>query len=192
VDPHAAVPGVHVNHKVGPRRDPDLLCLAYVEKILAGGESGRLWRRLVRDHELALSLSVSIDERRGPSLFRSFALARPGTTLKRLETEIKDELHRMAAEGPTPHEMDRARSMLAAEAVRATQTTQAVAFLMSEYGLYDGNAGLWREDLQFLLSLDAAAVRAASARAFVPERCSVVTVYPGSRADELTEELADA
>src|SRR5204863_10217912 len=105
VDPHAAVPALHVNHKVGPRRDADLLALTYVEKILSGGESGRLWRRLVRDRELALSMSVSIDERRGPSLFRTFTLARPGTTLPRLETEMKDELHRMATDGPTPREM---------------------------------------------------------------------------------------
>jgi zinc protease len=184
VDPHAAVPGVHVNHKIGSRRDPDLLALAYVEKILSGGESGRLWRRLVRNHELALSLSVTIDERRGPSLFRAFALARPGTTLERLETEIKDELHRMASDGPTSREMERARRMVAADAIRATQTTQSVAFLLSEDGLYDGNPGLWREDLGLLLSLDAAAVRDAAARAFRPERCSVVTVVPDRRQGE--------
>ena len=178
VDPHAAVPGVHVNYKIGNRRDPDILALAYVEKILSGGESGRLWRRLVRDHELALSLSVSVDERRGPSLFRTFALARPGTTLERLETEVKDELHRMASDGPSSREMERARHMISADAIRATQTTQSVAFLLSEYGLYDGNPSLWREDLELLFSLDGGAVREAAARAFVPERCSVVTVHP--------------
>jgi zinc protease len=183
VDPHAAVPGVHVIYKIGTRRDPDLLALAYVEKILAGGESGRLWRRLVRDRELALSLSVSIDERRGPSLFRTFALARPGTTLARLETEIKDELRRIASEGPTAREMDRARRMISADAVRASQTTQSVAFLLSEYGLYDGNPGLWLDDLRLLLSLDAGAVRAAAERAFTPARCSVVTVLPGGPGD---------
>src|ERR1700682_1162253 len=83
-DRHAALPAIHLNHKLPPRRHPDLFALVYAERILSGGESGRMWRRLVKDEELALSLSASIDERRGPSLFRVFALARPGVTLVRL------------------------------------------------------------------------------------------------------------
>ena len=67
---------------------------------------------------------------------------------------------------------------ISADAVRATQTTQSVAFLLSEYGLYDKNPGLWRDDLELLLSFDAGAVRAAAERAFTPARCSVVTVLP--------------
>jgi predicted Zn-dependent peptidase len=137
-----------------------------------------MWRRLVKDDTIALSLSVNLDERRGPSLFRVFALARPGVTLARLEEEILSDLTRFAAEGPTPREMDRARRMLSAEAIRATQTTQAVAFLLSEYGVYDHDPGLWKSDFETLLDLDAARVRDAAARLFVPARRSVVTVVP--------------
>jgi predicted Zn-dependent peptidase len=78
--------------------------------------------------------------------------------------------------------MSRARRMIVSDTVRATQTTQAVAFLLSEYGLYDGDPGLYREDFAHLLSMDAAAIRDASARCFAPERGSVVTVDPESEA----------
>ena len=177
-DPHAAVPAIHVNFKVPPRRHPDLLGLSYVEKILGGGESGRLWRRLVKDEDRALSLSLQLDERRGPSLFRVFALARPGTSLETLESEIVGELSRFAERGPSETELLRARRMLLSEAIRATQTSQAIAFVLSEYGLYDGDPTLWREDLEALLSIDTKGVRDAAARAFAPDRMSVVTVLP--------------
>ena len=140
--------------------------------------SGRLWRRLVKDDSLALSLSVSLDERRGPSLFRIFSLARPGVTLERLEAEILGDLSRFAADGPTPREMERARRLLLSSAVRATQTTQSIAFLLSEYGLYDGDPGLFPHDVEAVLALDAAAVRDAAARLLVAPRRSVVTVVP--------------
>ena len=178
VDAHAAVPGIHVNVKIPPRRHPDLLALSYAEKILGGGESGRLWRRLVKDDELALSLSLGIDERRGPSLFRVFALSRPGVTLETLETEIRKDLERFAAEGPTDREMARAKRQVFSDVIRLTQTTQSIAFLLSEYGVYDGAPGLWREDVAKQLSLTAADVRDAAARLFVPARTSVVTVVP--------------
>jgi zinc protease len=181
-DPHAAVPALHVIHKLPPRRHPDLLALVYAERILSGGESGRMWRRLVKDDELALSLSASIDERRGPSLFRVFALARPGIPLERLEAEILKDLTRFMEEGPGPREMDRARRMLSADAIRATQTTQAVAFLLSEYGVYDHDPGLWKSDFEALLDVDAAQVRDAAARLFVPAGRSVVTVHPAEAA----------
>jgi predicted Zn-dependent peptidase len=178
-DRHAAMPALHVNFKVPERRHPDLFALSVVERVLGAGETGRLWRRLVKDDSLALSLSVSLDERRGPSLFRVFGLARPGVTLERLESEILGDLERFASDGPTPRELERARRLLLASAVRATQTTQAIAFLLSEYGLYDADPGLFRHDVEAILALDGAAVREAAARLLVASRRSVVTVEPG-------------
>jgi predicted Zn-dependent peptidase len=177
-DLHAALPALHVNAKGPVRRETDALALLYAEKILGGGESGTLWRRLVKDEELALSLSIHFDERRGPSLFRLFAIARAGISHRVLEDEIRDALERFAAEGPTAAEMERARRLLFADMVRSTQTTQAVAFLLSEYGLYDGAPGLWREDFDRILSLDEAAVRGAAQRVFAPERISAVEIHP--------------
>jgi zinc protease len=181
IDPHAALPALHVVFKAPPRRHPDLLALSYAEKILGGGESSRLWRRLVKDEEKALSLSLSIDERRGPSLFRVFSILRPGTSLDELESDIRRGLQEFAAAGPTPAEMERARRMILSDAVRATQTTQSVAFVLSEYGLYDRDADLWREDFGALLDVTAAEVRDAAARTFVPLRATVVTVVPEGR-----------
>ncbi|MFI5180838.1 MAG: M16 family metallopeptidase [Thermoanaerobaculia bacterium] len=177
-DLHAALPALHVNAKGPSRRETDALALLYAEKILGGGESGTLWRSLVKDKELALSLSIHFDERRGPSLFRVFAIARAGISLLVLEDEIRAALSRLAAEGPTEAEMGRARRLLFADMVRSTQTTQAVAFLLSEYGLYDGVPGLWREDFERILSLEAADVRGAAGRVFTPERLSTVEIHP--------------
>jgi len=177
-DVHAALPALHVNLKGPSRREDDALALLYAEKVLGGGESGTLWRRLVKDEEKALSLSIHFDERRGPSLFRIFGVARPGVPHAALEAGIRDGLSRLAEDGPSPEEMERARRQLAADMVRSTQTTQAVAFLLSEYGLYDARADLWREDFEKILAMEGASVRDAARRVFTPRRTSVVEVHP--------------
>jgi hypothetical protein len=64
--------------------------------------------------------------------------------------------------------------------VRLTQTTQAIAFLLSEYGVYDGDASLWKNDFEALLDMDRESVREAAAVAFTEDRLSVVTVEPTS------------
>ena len=179
-DPHAALSALHVTFKVPPRRHPDLLALIHAEKVLSGGESGFLWRRLVKDGEAALSLSAHLDERRGPSLFRLFAIARPGIALADLTREILAGLERLAAEGPSPAEHERSRRMLVFDTVRATQTTQALAFLLSEYGLYDGDPLLFREDVDRLLSLTAREVREACERCFAPDRRTILEVLPAA------------
>ena len=135
----------------------------------------------MKEDELALSLSVSVDERRGPSLLRVFALARPGVTLERLETEIRRDFEAFAETGPSAADMDRARRIFSAEAVRATQTTQSIAFLLSEHGVYDGDPGLWKPDFERLLALTASEVREAVGRWLIPSRMSAVTVHPEAR-----------
>jgi len=181
-DLHAALPALHVNVKTVPRRHPDSFALLYAEKILGAGESGTLWRRLDKDEEKALSLSIHFDERRGPSLFRAFCIARPGVPHALLEREIREGFARLADEGPAPAEMERARRMLAADMVRSTQTTQAVAFLLSEYGLYDRDAGLWRPDFERILAVDRESVRDVARRTFTDGRISVVEVHPAEAA----------
>lgn len=180
LDPLATVPALLLDFRVPPRRHPDILALEYAEKILAGGESGTLYRHLVKDGAAALSLSVYLDERRGPSLLRVFAVLRPEVAHAEVESAVLDELERLAGEGPGEREMERARRMLATDGVRAVQTTAAASFVLSEFGLYDGDPGLWKEDWDRLLSVTRDEVRAATGRALDPCGRSAVLVQPAT------------
>jgi predicted Zn-dependent peptidase len=184
VDPHASLPALHIVFKVPPRRHSDLHALSMLDRILGGGESSRLWRRLVKDEEKALSLSINLDERRGPSLLRFFSVARPGTSLDEIEAAIWIALDEIASVGPTAAEMERARRMILSEAVRATQTTQAVAFLLSEYGLYDDDPGLWRTDYAALLEVDGKKVQEVAGRLLVRTSASILAVHPATGSGE--------
>ena len=134
----------------------------------------------MKDDSLALSLSVSLDERRGPSLFRIFSLARPGVTLERLEAEILGDLARFAARrADAARDGAGAPAALGRSAVRATQTTQSIAFLLSEYGLYDGDPGLLPRRRRGGPRAGRAPRSATPRRGFSsPQRRSVVTVVP--------------
>ncbi len=184
VDPYATLPALHLLFKAPPRRDSFLAPLFYVEKILGGGESGRLWRRLVRDESLALSLSVALDERRGPSLLRFFSVLRSEIPPDALEQRIWEEFDRLASGGPSEREMERARRMLMTDMIRGTQTTQSIAFLLSEYALYDRDPRLWKADFEAILDVTRAEVKRAIDEAFVRERCTTLIVLPGQSEGE--------
>jgi predicted Zn-dependent peptidase len=177
-DSFANLPALQILFKAPPRRTREFFALLYAEKILMGGESGRLWRTLVKNSETALTVAASADERRGPCLFRIFAVGRSDVSLATLEKTIWQELESLASSGPSDREMSRARRMLASDMIRGTQTTQALAFLISEYALFDRDASLWKPDFESILEMTPEEVTHCIRLVFTRDRSSCLHVLP--------------
>ena len=134
----------------------------------------------MKDEEKALSLSVHFDERRGPSLFRIFAIARAGVSL--------DALERGDPRGPRPARRCRTDCLprwsgpggcwRPTWSVPRRRHRPWRSFSPSTAST-TGDPHLWREDFERILAVDAAAVRDAAGRLFTPERISVVEVHSG-------------
>jgi predicted Zn-dependent peptidase len=105
------VPAVYLGWR-GPTDDSNGADhLDVVRSALTNGYGASLYRRLV-EGGLAMSVQSTLDRRAvGASLFVLTAMARPGTAAADIESVITVELARLAADGPTPVELERARSM---------------------------------------------------------------------------------
>src|SRR5215467_11593670 len=68
-DAFAQAPRIDIVYKVPPGNAPDSYALKVLGEVLSGGLSARLHQKLVKEREMALSVSAGPDERRGPSLF---------------------------------------------------------------------------------------------------------------------------
>src|SRR6267154_1422689 len=76
-DSFARLPRLDVVYKAVPRNTPDWYALDMLGDILFGGESSRLYQKLVKDKAVALQVAGGIDLRRGPALFHAFVLLKP-------------------------------------------------------------------------------------------------------------------
>ncbi|MEP6716374.1 MAG: pitrilysin family protein [Terriglobia bacterium] len=78
--------------------------------ILGGGESSRLYQKLVKDKELASSISTYTDQRSGPSSFHIVAMVRPGRNPAEVEGMISEEIAKFISEPVSDKELARART----------------------------------------------------------------------------------
>ncbi len=95
--------------------------LQLVARILGTGKSARLYKRLVYDDQIATNIQVFVDEKEISSQFYIIATAKPSQDLKAVEAAVNEELARFLKDGPTPAELDRARTQYEANFIRGVE-----------------------------------------------------------------------
>jgi zinc protease len=112
-------------------RHADTPALAVLGNVLGGGLTARLHLALV-ETSLALSVSVVPWQLRDPALFSVFAPVRPGVDPEAVEATIRAEVARVAAQGATEGETEKARTQIEAEVIFDRDSTDQVAASLSE------------------------------------------------------------
>jgi len=108
-------------------KDADFLPLAILAKPLLEGESSRLYRRLVREEELAIDVGGGIQETIDPLLFSIDVKPRPGVDLDKIDRIIEEELAKVKAEGITPQEYAKAMNIIRNDFYMSLQTISGKA-----------------------------------------------------------------
>lgn len=112
-------------------RHADTPALAVLGNILGGGITSRLHQALV-EKSLALSVTVVPWQLRDPALFSAFAPVRPGVEPAEVESVIRQEIAKIAADGVTEAECAKARTQIEAEVIFDRDSTDQIAASLSE------------------------------------------------------------
>jgi zinc protease len=154
--------------------------------ILAHGRPSRLYRRLILEQRLVADVAASQGSRELGSVFQIVTTAAPGRRLEDISTIVLDEIRRLAADGPTPDEIERGRRQAEASFVYRLQTLGGFggrADQLNAYNVYRGTPDYFDADLRRYLDVTAADLAAAAAM-LDPEHVTVLSVVPHGRADE--------
>lgn len=89
------------------RYHPDYFAYDALSDVLATGHSSRLYRRMVQEEGLLTELNAYITGDLGPGLFVVTGKLRPGVDSAQAEAVVREELDRLAAEPPTPREVEK-------------------------------------------------------------------------------------
>ncbi len=135
----------------------DLFTLKVLAKILGGGSSSRLYRRLVVEKELAVSASAGFGGfSRGPAIFSLSAIPRKEVSIDTLEKAIFHEVALMSAEPVSERELERAKNSLIAGHVYGQDSIEHISYTIGQMAVSNAN---WR----ILIDEFPARVRAVSA-----------------------------
>jgi zinc protease len=107
--------------------DPDSEALQVGMEILGGGRTSRMNRELIESQGIAVGAYAFSSEQVARGTIGIGASPAPGTTLAQVEQASEAILNRFLAEGPTPEELARAKNSIAAAAIYARDSQQAMA-----------------------------------------------------------------
>ena len=162
-----------------PKQDIDPYALEMLAQILDGHEGARLPAALVREQEVAVSVDASYDAmNRGPGMFILQASPRPGHTVAELEQAIRQVLARVAEQGVSEQELNRARSQLRAAEVYKKDSMMGQAM---EIGMLETLGYGWRTSgimLDKLNAVTAADVQRVARSYFTDAQLTIARLVP--------------
>ena len=149
-------------------------------EILGGGESSRLYKKLVYEKQIAQSVQARQRSVALGSVFRVEATARPGHTAKEIEQAIDEELERFRREGPAGEEVEAARNLIEMRLMTRLETLNGVADRLNLYNHYTGDPGYLAEDIARYRRATAADVRSFAEAQLKPSARVVIHGVPGT------------
>ena len=153
-------------------------------QLLDGTRASRLTRRLVHDLQIAQSVEADLTSLSNGSTFTVTATAKPGHTPAELEAAIDAELDELARRGPTPTEVDAAKTAIIARSVRSLDNLGGFGGLADQlnyYNHYLGDPDRIGDDLRAVGAVTPERVRRFTADQLDPDRRVVIEVVPGPK-----------
>ena len=139
IEAETPTPLLHVAFHAGAAADPETLHFDLLLAIVAEGDASRLHRVLVEEEGLALSVDGWQSDGFDPGLANFFLTLPPGSDIAVVETRLLDELARVAAEGVSPAELEKARNQRLAGFWRNLQTIRGKAHALGQFDVFTGD-----------------------------------------------------
>jgi predicted Zn-dependent peptidase len=155
--------------------DPDDAVYQMISSLLTGGRTARLYRSLVEQQQLALSVNVAptFPGDRYSNLVLLYAQTAPGHTIDQVAAAIEAELTRLKTEPVPFEELDRIKTQARAGLLQILASNQGMASLLPEY---EAKTGSWRnlfEELKAIEAVTAEDVQRVANELFQPQNQTI-------------------
>ena len=183
VKAQAEQPYVRLAYKAPALRDPanewEPFAISLLVELLGGGDSARLNQILVRERRMATSAGAEYDMiSRGPGLVFLYAAAAQSRSGSELETSLREIVARIAAEGVSVEELERAKVQQIAQTIYKRDSFFAQAL---ELGMLEASGLSFRDAERIperLKAITAEQVRVVAAKYLVDDGLTVALLDP--------------
>lgn len=155
----------------------DLDYLDLVSDVLSSGKDSRLYKRLVYDSQVATSVEAAISPAEIGSQFIIAVMAKPGSDIPKIRQAVQQELDKFIASGPTPEELQRAKTGYEANLIRSLDPAFAQANLLAKGQVFRGNPDQYKVSLQRVQNATAQDLQNA-ARRWLSDGVYQLTILP--------------
>ena len=171
-----------------PQRDDYVFDV--ISNLLTDGRSSRMYRRLVRDMQIAVSVDAygSYPGSRYPNLFLIMATPLAPHTAEEVERVIYEEIEKLKNEPIDNHELERCRNQMEASFVRALDSNEGLASSLSSYQALIGDWKYIEQHPKVIRTIDAAEVQKVAKKYLVASN-RTVAILVKKKAEDATEPM---
>lgn len=161
--------------------DADTPALELLLNVLTQGDSSRLQQLLVQDTQTAVQVGSYLQQGFDPGAAYVFAVLPPGGDPAKVEAQIDAELQRIAAEGITPAELEKARSAKLAGFWRSQATISGKAQALGTYEVFHGDYAKLFAVPQAFDAIDNETLKRVAAQVFRADNRTVGVLLPAAK-----------
>ena len=183
-DNFARTPRVDIVYKIPQGNTADYYALSLLGQVLFGGQSSRLYQKLIKEKEVATNVFGGAQERRGPSLFSAIVLAQPGKDLTGIEKLVYEELERVKTEPVADWEIQKGLMSLRRARAQQLQGTLSRSVILGQYSVYYGEPNLINEIEDKFSRVTKEDIQRVARTYFKDSNRTVITTIPKPKAPE--------
>ena len=135
----AQLPIQMIAYHVPESKNADSEPLAVLATVLSRGQSSRLYKRMVEDDQIALSVTARKGDSFDPTLMVFTIQPRSGVDPARTEKALYEELEKLGAAEVSSQELQKAKNQMLAEHYRQMKTIAGRASMLGRYETYYGD-----------------------------------------------------
>jgi zinc protease len=158
-DAAVPLPSVAVTYLGPAARSDDAAALAIAQEILAGGNSSRLYQRLVYEKQLAQSVDFQADLREDLGLLGFQVVLASGKTVAEVERALLEEIQKIAAHPVSAAELAKAKNRILTAKLHERETCVGKAAALGQAAVVLGDPHRVDTDLARLQAVTAADVQ---------------------------------
>jgi predicted Zn-dependent peptidase len=177
-DSFARTPRLDVVYKIPPGNTADWYALDVLGYVLSSGVSSRLYQKLVKEKEIALSAGADANEQRGTSLFWFSVMARPNTDMNVLETLLYEEIARLQKEPIADWELAKVQMQLRRQRAQQIYSSRSRANALGHFAVFYNDPGLINSIWSRYAQVTKADLQRVAQRYFRESDRTVVTTMP--------------
>jgi predicted Zn-dependent peptidase len=171
------------------RNDAQTADLSIAAATLAGGDTSRLYKDLVRDKQLAVGVNGYVQDFEAVSLFQLEIDVKPGVDPAKVNARLDELIGKFLAEGPTADEVGRVAMRAVSGTIKGLEAVGGFggkAVTLAEGELYANNPDQYKVTLQHYVEATPKSVQAAATR-WISHGDYQLTVFPYGQLSASTE-----
>ena len=158
-DPNIQIPALVIAYRTPAMKERDAFVLDMISTILSRGKSSRLYKKMVDDKKMALSVFTFNYSEEDYSMYIIMALPQGKTTLEDLKKEIDEEIYKLQTELISNKELQRLKNQNENDFVNSNSTVEGIAHSLATFHTLFGNTSLINKQLEINNSITPEEIR---------------------------------